>query len=122
LFPGPLEVVGSVVFPGLAVLSLILVPFLDRRRLVKVTKRTFAIGVVMLAAIGWGGLTAAAVAITPKTQEAAEIDYSAPTDWLELTPPELAGIAYFRQERCASCHATGDGSSKLGPDLTLASI
>jgi ubiquinol-cytochrome c reductase cytochrome b subunit len=122
LFPGPLEVVGSVVLPGLAVLALILVPFLDRGRLVKVTKRTFAIGVVMLAAIGWGGLTATAVATTPKTPEAAEIDFSAPTDWLQLTPQEMSGIAYFRQERCEICHATGDGSSKLGPDLTLASI
>src|SRR6202044_2056118 len=56
LFPGPLEVVGSVVLPGLAVLTLILVPFLDRGHLVKVTKRTFAIAAVVLAAIGWGGL------------------------------------------------------------------
>ena len=121
LFPGPLEVVGSVVLPGLAVLTLILVPFLDRGQLVKVTKRTFAIGVVVLAAIGWGGLTARAVATTPKPQ-VAEIDYSAPTDWLQLTPQEMAGIAYFRQEHCVSCHAVGDGSSKLGPDLTQNTI
>jgi ubiquinol-cytochrome c reductase cytochrome b subunit len=122
LFPGPLEVLGSVVLPGLAVTALILVPFLDRGRLVKVTKRTFAIAVVVLAAIGWGGLTARAVATTPKAAEAAEVDYSAPTDWLQLTPQEMAGIAYFRQEHCESCHATGDGASKLGPDLTQASI
>jgi len=122
LFPGPLEVVGSVVLPGLAVLTLILVPFLDRGQLVKVTKRTFAVGVVVLAAIGWGGLTAAAVATTPKAQESAQIDYSAPTDWLQLTPQEMSGIAYFRQERCESCHAAGDGASKLGPDLTQTSI
>ncbi|HEX3742776.1 MAG TPA: cytochrome b N-terminal domain-containing protein [Bryobacteraceae bacterium] len=122
LFPGALEVVGSVVLPGLAVLALILVPFLDRSQLVKVTRRTFAIGAVALAAIAWGGLTAAAVVTTPKTQEAAEIDYSTPTDWLQLTPQEMSGIAYFRQEQCQSCHATGDGSTKLGPDLTRASI
>jgi ubiquinol-cytochrome c reductase cytochrome b subunit len=122
LFPGPLEVLGSVVLPGLAIGTLILVPFLDRGHLVKVTKRTFAIGVVVLAAIGWGGLTARAVATTPKAAEAAEIDYSAPTDWLQLTPQEMAGVAYFRQEQCESCHATGDGSKKLGPDLTQASI
>ncbi len=122
LFNGPLEVVGSVVLPGLAVTALILVPFIDRGHLVKASKRTFAIGVVVLAALAWGGLTATAVATTPKAQEAAEIDYSAPTDWLQLTPPEMSGIAYFRQERCVTCHAVGDGSSKLGPDLTQASI
>jgi ubiquinol-cytochrome c reductase cytochrome b subunit len=119
--PGSLEAVGNVALPGLALLTLILVPFIDRGRLVKVTKRTFAIGVVVLAAIAWGGLTATAVATTPKAQEVA-VDYSAPTDWLQLTPQEMSGIAYFRQERCETCHATGDSASKLGPDLTKASI
>jgi ubiquinol-cytochrome c reductase cytochrome b subunit len=122
MFPGPLEVVGSVVLPGLAVLTLILAPFLDRGRLVKVTRRTFAIGVVVLAALGWGGLTAVAVATTPKPEPATEIDYSAPTGWMHLTPDEMAGVAYFRQENCASCHAVGEGASKLGPDLTQTSI
>ena len=59
LFSGPLEVVGSVVLPGLAILALILVPFIDRAQMVKVTRRTVAIGFVVLAAIGWAGLTAA---------------------------------------------------------------
>src|SRR5205085_11561869 len=57
LFNGPMEVVGSVVLPGLAVLLLILAPFIDRTRLVKVTQRTVAFGVVALAAIAWTGLT-----------------------------------------------------------------
>jgi cytochrome c peroxidase len=77
---------------------------------------------VVLAAIGWVGLTATAVATTPKPQPAAEIDYSAPTDWMQLSPEEMAGVAYFRQENCESCHAVGDSTSKLGPDLTQASI
>ena len=122
LFPGPLEIVGSVVLPSLAILALILVPFLDRGRMVKVTRRTFAIGVVVLAAIGWGGLTATAIATTPKPQPLAEIDYSAPTDWMQLSPAEMAGVAYFRQEHCISCHAVGDDGAKVGPDLTQASI
>ena len=41
LFDGPLEVVGSVVLPGLAVLALILVPFIDRGKMVRVTRRTW---------------------------------------------------------------------------------
>jgi len=122
LFTGPLEIVGSLVLPGAAVLALILVPFLDRGRVVEVTRRTFAIGVVVLAAIGWGGLTAAAVAGTPKPQPLAEIDYSAPTDWMQLSPEEMAGVAYFRQEKCVSCHAVGEGGAKVGPDLTQTSI
>jgi ubiquinol-cytochrome c reductase cytochrome b subunit len=122
LFTGPLEMVGSVVLPGMAVLALILAPFLDRGRMVAVTRRTFAIGVVVLAAIGWGGLTATAVATTPRPEALAQIDYSAPTGWMQLSPEEMAGVAYFREERCATCHTVGEGGSKVGPDLTHASI
>jgi len=122
LFTGPLELVGSVVLPGLAVLLLILVPFLDRGQMVRVTRRVFAAAVVVLAVIGWGGLTAAAVATTPKPEPMAQIDYSAPTDWMQLSPEEMAGVAYFREEHCVSCHAVGEGGARVGPDLTKASI
>jgi len=76
-----------------------------------------AFSVVILAALAWTGLTAAAVVTTPR-QESAQIDYSGPTDWLQLAPAELTGIAYFRQENCGSCHSIGEGGNKLGPDLT----
>ncbi len=112
LFEGPLEVVGSVVLPTLAILALVLVPFLDRGRMVKVTRRAVAFAFVALAAIGWTGLTLAAVKSTPPPQGAMQIDYSAPTDWLQLSPEEMAGVAYFRQENCITCHAIG---GKGGP-------
>jgi len=117
LFEGPLEVVGAVVLPGLAILTLLLVPFIDRGRLRKVTERTFAGAVVVLAAIGWAGLTAAAIATTPKQAIAEQIDFSQPTDWLQLSPVELAGVGYFHRENCSSCHTVGDGKAKIGPDL-----
>jgi ubiquinol-cytochrome c reductase cytochrome b subunit len=82
LFTGPLEVVGSVVLPGMAILALILVPFLDRGRMVKVTRRTVAFTFVTLAAIGWTGLTATALITTPREARAVAVDYSAPTDWM----------------------------------------
>jgi ubiquinol-cytochrome c reductase cytochrome b subunit len=122
LFEGPLEVVGAVVLPGLAVLTLILVPFIDRSRVVHVTKRTTAIGIVVLAVIGWAGLTGTAIATTPKEALTTEVDYAAPTDWMQLTPEEMAGVAYFRQENCESCHAIGDKGVAIGPDLTKTKI
>src|SRR5258708_17170044 len=79
LFKGPLEVFGSVVLPGLAILTLFLVPFIDRTKLVKVSKRTVAMAATALVAIGWSGLTVAAVVTTPKPA-VAEIDFSGPTD------------------------------------------
>jgi ubiquinol-cytochrome c reductase cytochrome b subunit len=122
LFEGPLEVVGSVVLPGLAVLVLILVPFLDRGKIVKVTQRTAAFAFVLLAAIGWGGLTAAAIMSTPKETGTVEVDYSAPTDWMQLSPEEMAGVAYFRKENCVSCHVIGEHGTAVGPDLSKAAI
>jgi ubiquinol-cytochrome c reductase cytochrome b subunit len=116
LMPGPLEIVGSVILPGLAVTALILLPFFDRGQMVKVTRRTFAFAAVLLAALGWSGLTAAAVIATP--EEAKEIvDYSAPTDWMQLAPEELAGVGYFRQEKCTSCHTVAGRGPSIGPDL-----
>ncbi len=122
LFSGPLEVLGAVVLPGLAILAIILVPFLDRRQMVKVSQRTVAAAFVVLAAIGWTGLTAAAVAGTPKETREAAIDYSAPTDWMQLSPEEMAGVAYFRQENCISCHVIGERGNPVGPDLTRITI
>src|SRR3984957_11981699 len=121
LFEGPLEVFGSVILPGLAILTLILVPFIDRSKMVKVSKRTVAMAVVCLAAIGWSGLTVAAIVTTPKP-DTAQIDFSGPTDWLELSPEEMAGIGYFRKENCISCHTVGEGKPKVGPDLAAKSI
>ena len=121
LFTGPLEVMGSVVLPGLAILALVATPFLDRGPMLAVRRRTVAIGFMTLAAIGWAGLTAAAVAGTPRAEVVA-VDYSGPTDWLQLTPEEMAGVAYFRQESCATCHALGDSGGKVGPDLTRIAI
>ena len=122
LFSGPLEVVGAVVLPALAILALILVPFIDRGRMVQVTRRTVAMAFVALAAIGWTGLTTAAVITTPQQARSVEVDYSAPTDWMQLSPEEMAGVAYFRQEHCITCHAIGEQGHNVGPDLTRITI
>ena len=122
LFNGPLEVVGSVVLPGMAVLALILVPFIDRAQMVKVTRRFAASAFLLLAAIGWGGLTAAAVLSTPKEAQTESVDYSAPTDWMQLSPEEMAGVAYFRKENCIACHVVGGHGTAVGPDLTKTAI
>src|SRR5579863_9632166 len=116
-FNGPLEVVGTVVLPTLAILVLILTPFIDRSKAVRVRQRTLAIGVVVLAGLGWAGLTGAAVKGTPPPTAAEQIDFSAPTQWMQLTPAQMAGIQYFRQEQCESCHNVVGDSPKNGPNL-----
>jgi ubiquinol-cytochrome c reductase cytochrome b subunit len=118
-FKGPLEAVGSVVLPGVAVLTLFLIPFIDRRPMVRLGKRTFAFAFAALAAIAWTGLTTAAIMTTPATTEAEEVAPGTPTlqAWQQLTPTELQGLGYFRKENCKACHP-GAGKRGIGPDLT----
>jgi len=116
-FSGPLEVIGTVVLPTLAILALILTPFIDRSKVVRVRQRSLAAGIVVLAALGWGGLTAAAVQSTPPQTAASQIDFSGPTQWMQLAPAELAGVHFFRQEHCANCHNVIGDTPKTGPNL-----
>jgi len=139
-FKGPMETFVSVVLPGLAVLTLFLVPFIDRGPMIRLGKRTFAISFVILAAIAWTGLTTAAVVTTPKNQESADDTATpstetpeaaasstsnplsptpgapAPAPWQQLTPQELVGLSYFKSEGCIGCHP-GAGQKGIGPDL-----
>ncbi len=120
-FEGPLEVVGAVVLPNLAILLLFLVPFIDRGRVVRVAKRTAAIAIVAFAALGWAGLTAAAVATTPKQAEgSATAELNEPGAWQELPPADLAAIGFFRAANCTSCHPAGKQAA--GPDLARIQI
>lgn len=118
-FKGPLEAVGSVVLPGVAVLTLFLIPFIDRGPLVRLGKRTFAFAFAGLALIAWTGLTTAAIMTTPKTTEADETAPGAESlqAWQTLSPNELQGLGYFRSQNCKACHP-GAGKSGIGPDLT----
>jgi quinol-cytochrome oxidoreductase complex cytochrome b subunit/cytochrome c2 len=129
-FKGPMETFVSVVLPGLAVLTLLLVPFIDRGPMIRLGKRTFAISLVVLAAIAWTGLTTAAVVTTPKNQESADDTETPSTEtpeaspaaapqpaWQRLTPEELAGLGLFKKQGCLSCHP-GAGQKGVGPDLT----
>jgi ubiquinol-cytochrome c reductase cytochrome b subunit len=117
VFEGPLEVVGTVILPTLAILALIATPFIDRSKLVSIRKRGLAAGVILLAGLGWAGLTAAAIRSTPPQTAASSIDFSGPTQWMQLKPAELSGIHYYRQENCAACHNVAGGEAKAGPNL-----
>jgi ubiquinol-cytochrome c reductase cytochrome b subunit len=123
-FKGSLEPVGSILLPSLGVGALILAPFIDRGKLRNVTKRITAIGVVCLAAITWGALTFAAIKSTPPSAEeqAAGVQpaQTAPPAIGQFAPQELAGLGYFRQEKCQACHTLPGSRTDNGPDLAAA--
>src|SRR5208283_3810415 len=37
-----------------------------------------------------------------------------------FSPQELAGLGYFRQEKCLACHNLNTGTPKAGPNLATA--
>ena len=116
-FPGPLEPVGSILLPTLAVAALFLVPFVDRRQATRLTQRTVALGVVVLAAVGWASLTAAAVKTAPQAAQGPKASLPPAADWRQLLPAELASYGYFQQENCSLCHNLSEGPTKRGPNL-----
>ena len=113
-FEGPLKVLGAVILPMLAIVALILVPFIDRGKMKSVRRRWGAIGLAALAAIFWGGLTARAVVTTPESHE---MDMSLVQPWQEISAGNLASIGFFRKAQCGSCHALG--KSGAGPGFAL---
>jgi ubiquinol-cytochrome c reductase cytochrome b subunit len=117
LFQGSLEPIGAVVLPTLAILVLFCTPFIDRSRLKKAQQRTAAIAIVVLALAGWSALTAAAVRGTPKKSEARESAATQLRTPMQFSAEETAGIGYFRQEHCESCHNLIGGQPKIGPNL-----
>ena len=118
LFQGPLEVIGAVVLPGLAVAFLVILPFLDRGVAVRLRQRTAAISSAAAATLLWTGLTATAVATTPR-----QFEEDATTDapsWQKIPASQLAGVGVFRRANCGNCHTPG--RSTTVPDLTTATI
>ena len=115
-FEGPLEIVGAVILPTIAMLLLAALPFIDTGKVRKVTQRTTAIGLVALFAVSWVALTGAALRSTPPEPNAAP---GAGEPWAEATPGQLAGFAYFQDLECGSCHNIAPGGTPVsGPTLT----
>ncbi|MDE2666911.1 MAG: cytochrome b N-terminal domain-containing protein [Acidobacteriota bacterium] len=121
-FEGRWEVVGAVILPTLAVLALLVVPFLDRAKVKRIQQRTLAFAVVGVVLAGWLALTVAADLTTPEPVESARETSPASADWRLLTPVELAGRAYFQREKCAGCHNLSEGEPKMGPTLATVSL
>ncbi|MCX6624155.1 MAG: cytochrome b N-terminal domain-containing protein, partial [Acidobacteria bacterium] len=101
LLTGPMELIGSLVLPNLAILALFLVPFLDRGNPRPVRKRGLAMAAVLGGAVVWTGLTVAAVVSTPTTHEVPAEETArlmVGGAWSQLSPMELAGIGYYRKQ------------------------
>jgi mono/diheme cytochrome c family protein len=106
-FPGSLEWVGTTVIPGLAVLALFLLPFLDRNPRRYWKGRKIAIAVMSVIVVGIVGLTVLAAVTTPPQEESGTVAGS-------LSEQILVGQDLY-SVHCSECHgAEGEGGEVKG--------
>ena len=118
----PTVILGTVGIPTILLMVLIALPFLDRRRERRLTRRPVAIVAAVLVVISMGTLTyKGAVA---KEALAAELIGQVPSwaqkEGFSSNATAVAGAKLFAQSACLNCHTyNGTGASQLGaPDLT----
>jgi len=105
--PGKLEWIGAAVIPGLAILVLLLLPFIDRNPRRHWSKRKFAVSVMTIIFIGIIALTIMAVINTPPQPE---------TDTIAGTITEkiIVGEELYALH-CVECHGPdGEGGEIVG--------
>ncbi len=104
--PGELEWVGAVVIPGLAILILFFLPFLDKNPYRHWSRRKMGTGIMTAIVIAMVGLTIRAVATTPKQEEGPVA--------LTLTEQIALGQELY-SIHCAECHGPdGEGGEIQG--------
>ncbi len=108
--------------PGVAVLTLLLIPFIDRGPMVRLGKRTFAFAFVILGVLAWTGLTTAAVVTTPPNPEENGSSHSRrhrrrSRRGRSCRRRNWRASGYFKKQNCVACHP-GAGKKGIGPDLT----
>ncbi len=124
-FEGPLEVVGTVVLPTVAVLYLVLLPFLDRKPTSAIGPRAAVLSPIVLGTLGIVWLTMASMrsdardatfqAARGKADERAEVAVVVAREGIPpegplamlAHDPELRGRDLFLH-KCAGCHVLGD--------------
>jgi mono/diheme cytochrome c family protein len=105
-FPGNLEWLGTTIIPGIVILVLLLLPFLDRNPKRYYTRRKFALMVMGIAVVGIVVLTVVAFVATPPQAEVAVAG--------TLSEQIVAGQDLY-SVNCVECHgADGEGGEVKG--------
>lgn len=76
-FPGNLEVIGAMILPGLFIVLMLLLPFIDKNPKRHFRNRPYASIVALAVVVGIGALTVMAVVEAPPPQEAVVVDQAA---------------------------------------------
>ena len=121
IFPGRLELIGTLVLPSLAVSGLVLLPFLRRAQAKFLSGKIQSACVIGLVFSVWLGLTVAAAWENPHAK-GKHVASAQAMEWARVSPEVITGSGYFRSLHCDSCHDLLVGNPKPGPTLGLAGI
>jgi ubiquinol-cytochrome c reductase cytochrome b subunit len=113
-FQGSLEVLATVIIPSLAVLVLVLLPFLNRVHTKVLNGRVQAAGVVLLVFSIWASLTGIAAWTTPHPTGSLPAKNLKPDSNTIL---ETKGARTFATAGCAGCHKVNGVGGNVGPTL-----
>lgn len=106
IFEGKYEIVGTIVLPTIAIIALILLPFLDRGPERAPQKRKFMMAIAAFAVVTVSILTIMGA-------RAPIVNAPAVT-----SPSVLAGRILYDKNGCVACHSIHGKGGKLGPELT----
>jgi menaquinol-cytochrome c reductase cytochrome b/c subunit len=108
---------GTVGIPTIALILLIMLPFLDRRRERRIARRPVAVVAALLTIASMGVLTYKGATAEEASGEADQLA----ADWTEaqgLSEPASQGALLFAQSGCLSCHTYEGTGGTVGPELT----
>ncbi len=106
IFEGKFEIIGTVIIPTIAIMALVLLPFLDRNPERAPRKRMLMMAVAVCAVVIIGVLTMIGA-------RAPIVNVPAVT-----SPSVLAGRILYDRNGCAVCHSVRGKGGKLAPELT----
>jgi menaquinol-cytochrome c reductase cytochrome b/c subunit len=111
-------VLGTVGVPTILLIFLFALPFIDRRRERRISRRPVAVVTAVLVVISMGVLTyrgaVAEEGIASNTEELVD-------DWMTTynLPEEVRpGAELFAETGCTNCHVYGNVGASVGPELT----
>jgi mono/diheme cytochrome c family protein len=116
----PTVILGTVGIPTILLIILFALPFIDRRRERRLSRRPVAIVTTILVIISMGTLTYKGA--TAKEALASELLGQVPT-WAKKegftnNPTAVAGAKLFAQSACLNCHTYNGVGGTIGPNLT----
>ncbi len=117
LFPGNLEVIGTIIIPTIGILTLLLLPFYDKNPSRKLKDRKLALTLMAIGLITVGGLTVMGATDDSAALPLSGIAISESEGSSRLNPSEIAGRYIYQTQSCVQCHNIGGSHGEGENDL-----